>query len=59
MKHDAITFTPAGVFIQPKDSEGFWFSGQPADLIVVLAFHCEIDITHAIIRVRAEEEPTR
>lgn len=52
LTNESLTFTQQGVYIQPLNSEGFWFNGSPTELISILIFHTEIDIAGAMFRVR-------
>jgi hypothetical protein len=52
LTNESITFTKDGIYVQPLLSDGFWFSGQPFELISILIYHLDIDIDKAVFRVR-------
>lgn len=55
LTNESMTFTQQGVYIQPLNSDGFWFNGSAHELISILVYHQEIDIEHAIFRVHISQ----
>lgn len=52
LTNESITFTAAGIWIQPLLSDGFWFTGSAIELLSILVYHREIDVDRALFRVR-------
>lgn len=52
LTNESLVFRPEGVWVQPLLSDGFWFSGSPAELLSILVFHKEIDIERSRFYVR-------
>ena len=53
LTNESIEFSPRGIWIQPVLSDGFWFSGTPAELISIMVYHQELDVEWARFYVRA------
>ena len=54
LTNESMTFTSKGVWIQPLLSDGFWFSGSVIELVSILIYHTELDITNSRFYVRYE-----
>lgn len=55
LTNESIIFTAEGIWIQPINSDGFWFSGSPTELISIMIFHVDLDINNAKFYVREHE----
>jgi hypothetical protein len=53
LTNDSIDVYTDRIWIQPTLSEGFIFSGSLSDLISILVYHKDIDMTNCVIRVHA------
>lgn len=53
LENESIAFTSQGIWIQPLLSDGFWFVGDPHELLSILVYHREIDVERARFYVRA------
>ncbi len=52
LTNESITFTAGNIWIQPLNSDRFRFAGSVSDLISILIYHQDIDITNVIFYVR-------
>lgn len=56
---DRVVFSSAGVWIQPRANDGFWFVGTPAELLAMLRLMPSQVLGDAEFRVTGSYFPDR